>query len=62
LKNRLIGCHETASSRRGATSVTIQLAVTQHQGQIGSTQNSTAVFDMRPVSRSRLRRAHALRR
>src|SRR4051794_1641529 len=42
-------------SRRGATSVTIQLAVTQHHGQAGSTQNSTAVFDMRPVSRSRLR-------
>jgi hypothetical protein len=41
--NKLMGCHVMLRSRCGCTSSTTHLAVTQHQGQMGSIQNSISI-------------------
>ena len=44
-----MGSQVTSRSRSGWTSSTTHLAVTQHHGQIGSTQKLISTFPTRPV-------------
>ena len=52
LNRRLIGSHSTFTSLTGATSSTTHLAVTQHHGQTGSTQNETSTTILSCLSES----------